>query len=162
MTFREIDERMLSLIDQETGEIMDVSAFEALQMEHDKKVENMALWALDLGDEIEDIEGEIKRLRNLKQSKERTQKSLKEYMRYITHGQKIKTSLVSVSYRSNESVNITDSAAVIKWAQDNGMDSEVLKYAEPEISKTALKPMLKEGKIIPGVVLDNNISTIIK
>lgn len=37
MTFREIDERMLSLIDQETGEIMDVSAFEALQMEHDKK-----------------------------------------------------------------------------------------------------------------------------
>lgn len=162
MTFREIDERMLSLIDQETGEIMDVSAFEALQMTREKKIENMALWALDLGDEIENLDGEIKRLKALKQSKERTQKSLKEYMCYITHGEKVKTSLVSVSYRHNESVNVLDSAAVIKWAQDNGMDSEVLKYAEPEISKTALKPMLKEGKTIPGAVLDNSISTIIK
>ena len=162
MTFREIDESMLALIDQETGEIMDVSAFEALQMTREKKIENMALWALDLGDEIENLDGEIKRLKALKQSKERTQKSLKEYMCYITHGEKVKTSLVSVSYRRSESVNVLDSAAVIKWAQDNGMDSEVLKYAEPEISKTALKPMLKEGKIIPGVVLDNNISTIIK
>ena len=162
MTFREIDESMLALIDQETGEIMDVSAFEALQMTREKKIENMALWALDLGDEIENLDGEIKRLKALKQSKENTQKRLKEYMCYITHGEKVKTSLVSVSYRRSESVNVLDSAAVIKWAQDNGMDSEVLKYAEPEISKTALKPMLKEGKIIPGVVLDNNISTIIK
>ena len=162
MTFREIDESMLALIDQETGEIMDVSAFEALQMTREKKIENMALWALDLGDEIENLDGEIKRLKALKQSKESTQKRLKEYMCCITRGEKVKTSLVSVSYRRSESVNVLDSAAVIKWAQDNGIDSEVLKYAEPEISKTALKPMLKAGKIIPGVVLDNNISTIIK
>lgn len=162
MTFREIDERMLELVDQETGEIMDVSAFESLQMERSEKVQNMALWALDLKDEEEDIEGEIKRLTAKKQAVKSKRESLKRYLQYITNGEKVRTPLVSVSYRSNESVNISDVSAVIKWAQDKGVDSEVLKYSEPDVSKTALKSFLKSGEKVPGATLENNLSTIIK
>ena len=60
-TFREIDEAILALVDEE-GEIADIEAFEALQMERAKKAANMALWALDLKDEQDAIRYEIKRL----------------------------------------------------------------------------------------------------
>lgn len=161
-TFREIDNQIFDLIDPETGEIMDIEAFQALQMERSAKAENMALWVLDLKDEVNSIEAEIKRLRERKASAERKMDSLKRYLPVITHGQKIKTPLVSVSYRNNSSVELYDREAVIKWAQDSGMDSEVLKYNEPEISKTEVKKLLTDGKEIPGAVIIETLSTIIK
>ena len=124
MTFREIDEALLSLVDRETGEILDVSAFEALQMERERKAENMALWVLDLKDEIASIDGEIQRLRDRKDAAERKAKSLKRYLQIITRGEKIKTPLVSVSYRNTSSVEIADKDSVIRFAQDNNLDDD--------------------------------------
>lgn len=162
MTFREIDEALLSLIDQETGEILDVSAFESLQMEREKKAENMALWVLDLKDEVASIENEIKRLKERKEFTERKIDSLKRYLPVITHGEKLKTPLVSVSYRSTSSVELFDKESVIKFAQDNNLDDDLLRYQEPEISKTAVKKMLADGKKVPGAIIVENLSTIIK
>ena len=162
MTFREIDEALLSLIDQETGEVLDVSAFESLQMEREKKAENMALWVLDLKDEVASIDNELKRLKERKEFTERKMDSLKRYLQIITHGEKIKTPLVSVSYRANSSVELLDKESVIKFAQENDLDDDLLRYQEPEISKTAVKKMLVEGKDVPGAIIVENLSTIIK
>ena len=162
MTFREIDERLLALVDQETGEILNLEAFDALQMERNAKAENMALWVLDLKDEAAAIDAEMKRLRERKSAAERKIDSLKKYLQIVTDGQKMKTPLVSVSYRNTTAIQIDDAAAVIKWAQDTDRDGEVLKYVDPEISKTAVKALLADGVEVPGVSMVSNVSTVIK
>lgn len=162
MTFREIDEALLSLVDAETGEILDINAFESLQMEREKKAENMALWVLDLKDEVANIDNEIKRLKERKESAERKINSLKNYLPVITYGKKMKTPLVSISYRGSSAVELYDRESVIKFAQDNNLDDELLRYQEPEISKTAVKKMLTEGKKVPGAIIVESLSTIIK
>lgn len=48
MSIYDIDAAIVSLIDAETGEVSDEEAFDALQMERDKKVENIGLWYKDL------------------------------------------------------------------------------------------------------------------
>ena len=162
MTFREIDEAMMNLVDEETGEILDIEEFEKLEMSKQDKIENMALWVLDLKDESEQINAEIQRLKDRKAATDNKMKRLKEYIRIILGGEKLRTPLVSVSFRNNESVNITDAEAVINWVQHYNKDDGVLKYLPPEISKTGIKQLIKEGSTIPGVSLENTTSTIIK
>lgn len=162
MTFREIDEAMMNLVDEETGEILDIHEFEKLAMSKQDKIENMALWVLDLKDESEQINAEIQRLKDRKAATDNKMKRLKEYIQIILGGEKLRTPLVSVSFRSNESVNITDAEAVINWVQHYNKDDGVLKYLPPEISKTGIKQLIKEGATIPGASLESTTSTIIK
>lgn len=161
MTFREIDDRLASLVDEETGEILDVDAFEALQMERGKKAENMALWVLDLQDEVNALSEEIDRLKAKKTAAENKMRSLKNYLPIITHGEKLKTPLISVSYRKYDSVEVLNKREVIDWAEKNHRD-DILKYAEPEVSKTAIKRLITDGQAVPGAMIVNSVSTIIK
>lgn len=162
MTIREIDERLLSLVDPETGEIQDVAAFQALQMERGKKVENMALWVLDLKDEAQAVQHEIERLQERKAAIEAKAKRLRQYIQIVSNGEKVKTPLVSVHYLQTESVKIDDAAEVVRWAQAADLDGEVLRYAEPEINRQALKKRLKAGETVPGAELVAQTSTVIK
>lgn len=161
MTIREIDEAITNLIDPETGEILDVAAFDALQMERKQKAENMALWVLELADESQQIKAEIDRLKGRKESAERKIKSLKEYIPYVLRGEKLKTPLVSVSYRTSEAVDVADEKAFVDWAQQNNRD-DLLRYKEPEIAKSELKEAIKNGLNAPGVQIKANTSIIIK
>lgn len=161
MTFREIDAALLELVDEETGEIKDIEAFKALSMERDKKAENMALWVLDLKDEINSLTAEIDRLKQRKKAAENKVESLRNYLPIVLAGEKLKTPIVSVSYRKSESVELADKESVILWAQKNNHE-EILKYSEPEISKTAVKTLLADGIKIPGAAITNTLSTIIK
>ena len=60
MTLYEIDNRLLSLVDEETGEITDLEKFSELQMARDEKIENCALWFKNLKAESEAIRNEEK------------------------------------------------------------------------------------------------------
>ena len=159
-TFREIDQQLLALVDEE-GEILDVEAFEQLQMERTQKAAGMALWALDLKDEQEVIRNEIKRLQARLAAAERKEKNLKEFLGVILAGEKLKTPVVSVSYRASEAVEITDENAVRGFAELNGYD-DLLKFRPPEISKTEVKRLIQEGVEIPGAEITSRVSTIIK
>ena len=44
MRLYEIDEAILSCIDTDTGEILDADKLNALQIEREEKLENVALW----------------------------------------------------------------------------------------------------------------------
>ena len=160
-TFREIDERLLALVDED-GEILDVDAFNALQMERDAKAENMALWALDLKDEQEAIRNEMKRLQGRLAAAERKERSIRDYLGVVLGGQKMKTARVSVSYRSAASVEVTDEAAVRAWADSSPEGHSILKYKEPDISKTAMRELMASGVEIPGAAVVTKMSTMIK
>ena len=162
-TFREIDDRLLALTDPETGEILDVEAFEALQMERDQKAEGMALWALDLDDEAESIRREIDRLRGRLVAAERKAKSLRQFLGIVLDGQKLKTPRVSISYRSARAVEIEDEHRLIEWAQRSTEHGDTaLRYRDPEISKTGIRQLIEEGVEVPGAQIVTHVSTIIK
>lgn len=161
MNIYEIDEAMSQLVDPETGEILDGEAFDALSMEREKKIENVACWAKNEAALAEGIKAEIATLRARQTAAENRVKRLKEYLLYATQGVKTVTPRVQISFRSSESTQITDTKAVIEWAQENGYD-ELLKYSDPEISKTAVKETIKSGIQVPGAELVTNTSVIIK
>lgn len=160
-TFREIDERLLQLVDED-GEILDLDEFRALAMEREEKAANMALWALDLKDEQEAIKREIQRLTARLRSAERRETSLREYLQQILNGEKLKTPRVSVSYRTTEAVEISDEESVRRFAQSDDRFEDILRYKEPEISKTEVRRLIQSGTQIPGAALVGRVSTIIK
>ena len=160
-TFREIDEAILALVDEE-GEILDAEAFEALQMERAQKAANMALWALDLRDEQDAIRYEIKRLQARLAAASRKETSLKEYLAAILGGEKLKTPLVSVSYRASQAVEVDDEDALIRWASTDERYEDCLRYKAPEVSKTEVKRLIQEGVRVPGAQLVERVSVQIK
>lgn len=162
MTFREIDEALLNMTDPETGEIVDLAEFDKLQLERDKKIEGMALWVLDLKDEATALAEEIKRLTVRKESAENKAERLKQYLQFLLGRQKMKTPLVSVSFRESDKVDVGDADKVIVWAQEHDCDNELINYPQPTINKTEVKRRLKAGEKIPGVALEKSIATVIK
>ena len=69
MNIYEIDNAMMSLIDEETGEIKDFTAFEELQMQREEKIENVALW-------YKNLVAESKAIREEENSKDTTSKTI--------------------------------------------------------------------------------------
>jgi hypothetical protein len=159
-TFREIDEQILALVDEE-GEILDVEAFEALAMERTAKIVSMVNWVMDVRDDQTALANEISRLKDLLDKAKRKEERLKEFITAILGGEKLKTPTCSVSYRSSSAVEISDENAVRGFAELNGYD-DILKFREPEISKTELKRLISEGVEVPGAAIVSRVSTIIK
>lgn len=160
-TFREIDARLLELVDED-GEILDVEEFEALQMARELKAEGMALWVLDLRDEQNGIKAEIARLQARLRQAERKQERLLLFLQTVLRGEKLKTSLISVSYRRSEAVEIHDEEAVRAFAQKDERYEDILRYKEPEISKSEIKRLISEGVAVPGAEVVGRVSTVIK
>lgn len=153
MTLYEIDAAMQECIDPETGEV-DAERIEALAMERDKKIENIALWIINIKADIETAKAEIDRLTTLKRTAENKAESLKNLLQYTLNGEKFKTGRCSISYRKSTSVVI-----------DN---EDLLPIDFKKVSYTPDKKMLKEfwakhvGIDVPGAHLQENTSVIIK
>lgn len=156
MNIYEIDAAILSLVDEETGEIKDFEEFANLQMERETKVENIALWYKNLIAEGKAIREEEKTLAERRRICENKAERLKAYLSEILQGNKFKTAKVAVSYRKSTAVDIEPD--FIEWAKNKADD--LLIYKMPEPNKTAIKDALKAGAGIPfaSIVERQNIS----
>ncbi len=161
MTIYEIDERITSLADAETGEITDYEALAALQMERETKLENVALWIKNLKAQAEAIHWEIKELTRRKQSAERKAESLKRYLSEALGGERFDTAKCTCSFRRVSRVEISDEAKLTAWAQKTGHES-ILTYAPPKISKEEIRELLKAGVEIPCAGLVESLSLGVK
>lgn len=157
----EIDAAIMALVDQETGEILDYEAFEALNMERDQKLESMALWYKDLVAEAKAIREEEIALQKRRQQNERSADRLKKYLEELLAGSKFKTPRVSCWFSSTQSVQIEDEAAFIEAMEATG-NKEFIKYSAPEVNKTAIKDAIKRGVEIEGAAIVQNPYIIIK
>ena len=158
MKLYEIDEAILNCIDTETGEIIDADQLDKLQMERDTKLENVACWIKDLKAEAEAIKTEKQILANRQKVAENKAESLKKYLAYALDGKKFSTAKCAVSFRSTESVEVTDEGLNNLMKEHD----ELLTYKAPEPNKTAIKQAIKDGLNVTGVQLVQNTSTIIK
>ena len=161
-TFREIDERLLALVDED-GEILDVEEFKQLEMDRTAKIEGLAEWCLALKDEQDVLKREIDRLTTRKRSAERKEAQLRDFLQVITQGEKVKTARITVSFRQTEAVEIFDENAVREIAQRDPRFEDVLRYKAPEINKVEIKRLINEMKIeVPGAAVVGRLNTIIK
>lgn len=162
MYLYEIDRAILGLVDMETGEILDWEAFEALQMEREAKIENVACWIKNLAAEAAAIRAEEIALARRRRHIEGMMETREKWLQDALGGQKFQTAKCAVSFRNTTKVDVTDQAAVIEWAQRNHRD-DLLKYAEPSINnKNDLAALLKGGVEVPGCQLVAGLSMSVK
>jgi len=150
MTLYEIDEALLNLVDPETGEIMDISAFQALQMDREKKLEGIACWIKDLYAEEDTLKHEEDALRARRAAARRKRESLWAYLQTMLAGEKLKTGKVAVTYRKNPpSVQVDDEAELLEWARSR-CRTDLLRLKDPELDKAGLKAAIEKGEYVPG------------
>ena len=159
----EIDQDILSCVDQETGEILDTEKLDALQMEREAKLENVALWVKDLAAEADAVKVEADKLTARRNGLESRIASLKKWLLQALDGGKLKTPRCSVYPTHSTRLNVIDEQSVTNWIQTNCKEPEqFLKFTLPEIRKDALKKAIKEGTEIPGAYLEATESVVIK
>ena len=152
MNIYEIDNAILECIDLETGEIIDEEKLNALQMERDKKVSNVACWIKDIKAENEAIKAEKQNLSRRQEVNERKMESLKKWLAFALNGEKFKDGRVSISYRKSESVQFDDSFKL------ENLPSEFRKVTV-EPMKSEIKQAIKDGQTVSGCYIkeENNL-----
>ncbi len=146
MTLYKIEQEIMDCIDQETGEIIDLDRLNALEMERDRKVGNVACWIKDLKAEAEAIKAEKQALDKRQKAAENKAERLKEWLQSVLQGEKFKDSRCSISYRKSERVDFSDSF-------DLNTLPDSMKKVTVEPRKTEIKDYLKTGATIEGVTL---------
>lgn len=147
---KQIEEMIANAVDPETGElILDNEALDALQMEREMKVENLALYIKNSTALAAGIRAEEKALADRRQAIERKAERLKKLLEYALCGEGYTSSRVSCTFRKSEAVEIAPE--FIGWAVDH--DSALLRVKAPEADKTAIKAALKNGAVLPFVEL---------
>lgn len=161
MSLYEIDQAILSLVDEETGDIADWDAFDALQMARETKLENVACWYKNLTAEAEAIRKEEINLAERRRSLERKSERLKSYLSETLGGEKFQTAKCAVSFRKTTKVEISDACKTAEWLENNG-HPDLVAYSAPTVSKTELAKLLKTGEIVPGAELVVGLSMGVK
>ena len=155
MTLYDIEAEIMDCIDQETGEIIDIDRLNALEMERDRKISNVACWIKDLKAEAEAIKAEKQALDKRQKAAENKAESLKTWLSGILQGEKFKDSRCAISYRKSERVDFADN-----FNFDTLPD--YMKKVTIEPKKTEIKEFLKGGGEIEGVRIEENTSMTIK
>lgn len=130
----EIDAAIENCVDPETGEVIDEEALNALLIEKDEKINGIAEWYLNLCSDAEQYKQEKDKFAQRQRVCENKAKVLKQYLETYLHGEKFKSTTVTISYRKSNSVEVDDVSK---------LDSRFLKVVNPEADKTAIKDYLK-------------------
>lgn len=133
------------VVDTETGEIIDIEALEALEMERDQKLENIGVWYKQLLMEADDLKAEKAALAEREKTKRAKAESLKGLLNRYLDGKKFETAKVAMSFRKSEAVEFTGKISEVP--------ADYLKFKEPELDKTAVKRAIKAGESVPGCEL---------
>lgn len=151
-TLYDIDERLASIfitedgtaVDENTGEILDAAALDAIQMERAEKIDNIMCYIKNLRSDAESYKAEADRL--AKRYKAATNKAnyLIEYLAaHMEEGKKFSNAHGEIGWRKTVSVDVPD---VMKLPEE-------YRKAEWKPDKKALSAVLKKGEVIPGASL---------
>ena len=150
-------EALLSQVDEETGEVLiDPEALDALLMERTEKLEGVALMVKNLAAEATAIKTEEDVLKKRRQTLEKKKDGLTKYLSSALDGEKFETAKVAVSYRRSVSAKVVDEDAF--WQNP----AEAFVRTKREANIEAIKAALKDGGIVPGAALVENISMNVK
>lgn len=161
MTLYEIDQALLSLVDPETGELLDYESFAALQMEREKKLEGTALWIKDLEAEAKAIKEEADQLTKRRNVLERRASRLRVYLSDALCGETFETPRCSIRYRQSSALDVIDAAKAADWLEQAG-HVDLVSYGAPSLDKKGVKDLIKAGIVVPGVEIVERESMVVK
>lgn len=150
----EIDKSILGCIDQETGEMIDPDRLEALFMERNQKIENVALWIKNLQSDALAFKAEKEAFAEREKAANAKIEQLKKYLAQALDGQKFSTGKCAVSFRRSEQVEVLDETIIPRAYM-----VETVTY-KPD--KKLIKEMLKDGEQVSGCQLIENLNPQIK
>lgn len=154
MKLFDIDEKLAAcvkldesrVVDTESGEIIDLEAIAALEMERDKKIENLGCWYKNLLAEAEALKAQKNAFAEREKAKKAKAESLKGFLGRYLNGKKFETAKVAMSFRKSEAVEF-DAKCI------GDVPEEFLKFKDPELDKVAVKKAIKAGETVPGCEL---------
>lgn len=156
MTLWQIDEQIAKAIelgfDPETGEVLDESALELLQMDRDVKIENIILALKNILAENKAIREEEMTLAKRRRTGENRAEWLKNYLSASLNGEKFSTPRCAASFRKSQGVKVLD---------ENVLPADFLRV-KTEPNTAAIKDAIKSGVDVPGAVLEDRMNIIIK
>jgi hypothetical protein len=151
----EIDGRIWDVIqagyalDEETGEFWDDSAFEALEMERNDKLEGCALFVKNMEANVEAIRNEEKKLAERRHVLERRAERMRDYIAasMVAFGDKqIDTARVALSLRKSEALVVLDA--------DQIPAEYMVTKTTTAPDKAAMKKAIKAGWTVPGAAIE--------
>ena len=140
MTLYEIDTKISECIDSETGEVIDLDRLSGLAMEHEIKLEGVALWIKNLEATAKAIRTERDVLNARQEQAEHKALALREWLSRALDGEKMETPKVKVSYHKSTAVEVDDRLPK-KWC------SKKIVYTP---DKFAIRTAIQNGKKITG------------
>ncbi len=154
MKLFDIDERLAAcvkldesrVVDTESGEIIDLEAIAALEMERDKKIENLGCWYKNLLADAEALKAQKNAFAEREKAAKAKAESLKGFLGRYLNGKKFETAKVAMSFRKSEAVEF-DAKCI------GDVPEEFLKFKDPELDKIAVKKAIKAGETVPGCEL---------
>lgn len=152
MTLYEIDQEIMNCIDSETGEILDFEKLSELQIERETKLENVALWIKNLNAEAAAYKAEKDAFAEREKAAKAKAEKLSEWLMMALNGEKLTSNRVAISFRKSEAVEVEDETVVPDYCFK----------IKKEISKSAIKALLKAGEKIPGCRIVQNLNLQIK
>lgn len=144
-------------VDEETGEIIDEEAIDALEMTYTEKIENIGRWIKNLDASASALKGEEKKMAKRRKACENKMESLKKYLSACMNEVPFESPTVSIKFRKSKSVDVD----MTKFMEFDGCD-DYLTYAEPSPDKRAIKAALTEGKELPGCSIVEKVGIQIK
>ena len=158
----EINQDILDCVDLETGEILDTERLDSLQMEREAKLEGVALWIKDLKAEAAAVKEEADKLTARKKALDNKMDGLKAWLLYALGGEKLNTPRCKVYQTHSQRVNVTNEEKLFEYIYSLNAPGMYLRYKDPELNKDEIKKALKDGTVIPGAVLEETESVVIK
>lgn len=154
MKLFDIDERLAAcvkldesrVVDTESGEIIDLEAIAALEMERDKKIENLGCWYKNLLADAEALKAQKNAFAEREKAAKAKAESLRGFLGRYLNGKKFETAKVAMSFRKSEAVEF-DAKCI------SDVPEEFLKFKDPELDKVAVKKAIKAGESVPGCEL---------
>lgn len=146
MTIYEIERGIEECVDEETGEILDYEKLDMLQMERDKKIENIVFLIENTENDIEGLKRQEEIFKARRKAAEKKQESLKGYLSHVLQGQRFETVRAKVTFQKSTRT-IIDNPALIPEEYKKTV-------VEEKINTDAIKAAIKAGKSVEGARIE--------
>jgi hypothetical protein len=145
-------------IDQETGEVNEdqLVLLEMLEMERDKKIENIACLIKNYRADAAALKAEKDSFAKRQKQAENRAESLSRYLESALNGEKFTSDRCAISFRRTSKIVLDEGKTVYD------IDTHFLRMAEPTLDKVAIKKALDDGCTVEGVHTENGLSMTVK
>ena len=150
----QIEQSILECVDLTTGELIDPERLEALVMEKEQKIEGVALWIKNLQSDALAYKAEKESFEKREKAALAKAESLKKWLAQILDGEKFTTARCAVSFRKSTRLEVLN--------PDSIPAELMVETITTKPDATRIKALLKEGNLVGGCRLVENLNTQIK